>query len=623
MKTYEHAMPFGAGVREGAVHFRLWAPAQRQVTLLLESQPNEQTFPMTAAAGGWFELVTEAAGAGDRYRYLLEDGTRVPDPASRFQPDDVHGPSEVIDPRAYEWQHPEWRGRPWREAVIYEAHVGAFSDSGDYDGLREKLDHLVNLGVTALELMPVADFDGRRNWGYDGVLPFAPDSSYGRPEALKRLIDAAHGRGLMVLLDVVYNHFGPSGNWLGAYAPPFFTDRHHTPWGEAIDFTVGEVRRYFIDNALYWLCEYRFDGLRLDAVDQIRDDGEPHVLVELAQTVRSRIADRHVHLLLENDDNAAHLLGGGQCPPYVSTVGRTPSAAAPPTNGGQCPPYTAQWNDDFHHAAHVLATNEREGYYADYQATPAAAFARALAEGFVYQGEYSAYRGHARGKPSAALPPLAFVDFLQNHDQIGNRAFGERLSQLADPDAVEALTAIWLLAPAVPMFFMGQEWGATQPFLFFCDFHGGLADAVREGRRREFAKFAAFADPEARERIPDPNDPATFEASVLDWNAANTQKGQRTMDFVRELLGIRRTEIEPHLGEKVHGGEHVVHRGAFHVEWALADRSRLHLAANPCAEPATGFEWTLPGKRLYASPGDLPDGTVTRLPPWAVLWSRA
>src|SRR5690348_9270004 len=485
MKTYEHAMPFGAEVREGAVRFRLWAPAQRQVALLLESQPNERALPMTAAEDGWFELVTDAARAGDHYRYLLEDRNRVPDPASRFQPGDVHGSSEVIDPRAYEWRHPDWRGRPWREAVLYEAHVGAFSGTGDYEGLREKLDHLVDLGITALELMPLADFDGRRNWGYDGVLPFAPDSSYGRPGALKRLIDEAHGRGLMVLLDVVYNHFGPSGNWLDAYAPQFFTDRHHTPWGKAIDFAVGEVRRFFIDNALYWFCEYRFDGLRLDAVDQIRDDGEPHILAELARTVRSRVADRHVHLILENDDNAAHYLTRRQTtnnelpsfrrkPESILPSGESKMEDAPllrralraigfaDVRSGILPPqsgfrrdgdqqpllYTAQWNDDFHHAAHVLAAGEREGYYADYQAAPAAALARALAEGFIYQGEHSAYRGHSRGEPGATLPPLAFVDFLQNHDQIGNRAFGERLSRLAGNDAVEALTAIWLLAPA-------------------------------------------------------------------------------------------------------------------------------------------------------------------------------
>jgi malto-oligosyltrehalose trehalohydrolase len=606
MTTFQHKMPFGAEVREDAVRFRLWAPAQQAVSLHLESAGNERDLPMARGDDGWFELVTGDARAGDRYRYVLEDGTRIPDPASRFQPDDVHGPSEVIDPHAYTWRHPEWRGRPWREAVVYEAHVGTFSAGGDYDGMRGKLDHLADLGFTALELMPLADFDGRRNWGYDGVLPFAPDSSYGPPEALKSLIDDAHARGLMVLLDVVYNHFGPSGNWLGAYAPQFFTDRHHTPWGQAIDFSVGEVRRFFIDNALYWLGEYRFDGLRLDAVDQIRDDGEPHFLVELAQTVRSRIPARHVHLILENDDNAAHLLARRQ-----SQAEQNPQF------------YTAQWNDDFHHAAHVLATGEDSGYYADYAQRPAEALARALAQGFVYQGERSDYRDRDRGEPTESLPPLAFVDFLQNHDQVGNRAFGERLSQLAGADAVEALTAIWLLAPAIPMVFMGQEWGAKQPFLFFCDYHGELADAVREGRRREFAKFAAFADPQSRARIPDPHAESTFAASKLDWHASDTAEGTQRVGFVRELLRIRRTEIEPRLREDLHGGTYAVSGSALRVEWPLAGDARLHLLANPGADTASGLDWTLPGKRLYARPEGLPHDTITRLPPWSVHWSLA
>lgn len=646
--SFSHHMPFGAEVRPGHVRFRLWAPAQRQVTLLLESEPGERALPMAAAGNGWFELATDAARAGDRYRYLLEDGARVPDPASRFQPNDVHGPSEVVDPGDYAWRHPQWRGRPWREAVLYEVHVGAFSAAGDYDGLRHRLDHLADLGVTALELMPLADFDGRRNWGYDGVLPFAPDSSYGRPEALKRLIEAAHARNLMVLLDVVYNHFGPSGNWLGQYAPQFFTDRHHTPWGKAIDFTVGEVRRFFIDNALYWLCEYRFDGLRLDAVDQIHDDNEPDVLAELASTVRAHLVDRTVHLVLENDNNAPHYLTREQIPsnklPSFRPRIRSRSAAGRPTpepesilssNESKRDPcfrrddapmprlYTAQWNDDFHHAAHVLATGERGGYYTDYQQAPAAALARALAEGFVYQGEHSAYRGRSRGEPSGSLPPLAFVDFLQNHDQIGNRAFGERLSRLASADAVDALTAIWLLAPSVPLLFMGQEWAATQPFLFFCDFHGELATAVREGRRREFAKFTAFADPEARERIPDPNADATFLASTLDWNEARTAEGQRSLQAVRELLRIRRAEIQPYVGENLRGGACTVAGSALRVEWPLAGGARLHLAANPSAEPATDLEWTVPGKPLFARPRDLPGATITRLPPWSVFWSRA
>ncbi|HJU07695.1 MAG TPA: DUF3459 domain-containing protein, partial [Rhodanobacteraceae bacterium] len=419
-------------------------------------------------------------------------------------------------------------------------------------------------------------------------------------EALKRLIDAAHERGLMMFLDVVYNHFGPSGNYLNLYAPQFFTERHRTPWGAAIDFAQPPVREFFIHNALYWLEEYRFDGLRFDAVDQIRDDSETHILEEIAQTVRARLPDRHIHLVLENDNNDAHLLQR--------------EAGAPRF-------YSAQWNDDFHHAAHVLATGESGGYYMDYAPAPAAALARALAEGFVYQGEQSVYRDRARGQRSTQLPPLAFMDFLQNHDQIGNRAFGERLSALADVHAAEALHAILLLAPSIPLLFMGQEWGSTQPFLFFCDYRGELADAVREGRRREFGKFAAFADPSARERIPDPNAETTFAVSTLDWSKAELDLLRR-MELIRQLLEIRHREIVPRLSEDLHAGRYELADGrAFRVEWMLAEGTRLHLVAHLAAKSIGGLDWTLPGRRLFASQ-DFPTAErITTLPAWCVAWS--
>ena len=614
-----HDMPFGAQMRDDGVRFRLWAPAQRAPKLLLDPDAKERALPMAPRDDGWFECATDAAHAGSRYFYQLDDGRRVHDPASRFQPDDVHGASEVIDPSDYDWRIPDWRGRPWRETVLYELHLGAFA--GNYDGARRKLDHLADLGVTALELMPLADFEGRRNWGYDGVLPFAPDASYGRPEALKRLIDAAHERGLMMFLDVVYNHFGPSGNYLNLYAPQFFTGRHHTPWGAAIDFAQPRVREFFVQNALYWLEEYRFDGLRFDAVDQIRDDGETHILEEIAQTVRSCIPDRRIHLVLENDNNDAQLLQRGSGAPRF---------------------YSAQWNDDFHHAAHVLATGESGGYYMDYvqqssfaiipdcenqkadvhvRTFPLAALARALAEGFVYQGEHSAYRNRARGEPSAQLPPLAFVDFLQNHDQIGNRAFGERLSALADVRSAEALHAILLLAPSIPLLFMGQEWGSTQPFLFFCDYQGELADAVREGRRREFGKFAAFADPSARERIPDPNAETTFAVSTLDWSKAELDLLGR-LELIRQLLEIRHREIVPRLSEDLHAGRYELADGrAFRVEWPLADGTLLHLIAHLAAGSIDDLDWTLPGRRLFASPDFPATEHITTLPPWSVAWS--
>ncbi|MGH8115767.1 MAG: malto-oligosyltrehalose trehalohydrolase [Rhodanobacteraceae bacterium] len=646
---FAHTMPFGAQVCEEGVRFRLWAPAQNAVRLVIELDGGEHELAMTRDAHGWFALTTDAARAGTRYGYRLDDGTRVPDPASRFQPEDVHAASEVIDPGAYAWQHPDWHGRPWRETVLYEAHVGAFSDGGDYEGARRKLDHLAGLGVTAVELMPLADFEGRRNWGYDGVLPFAPDAAYGRPESLKALIDAAHARGLMMFLDVVYNHFGPSGNHLHKYAPQFFTGREHTPWGAAIDFSGREVRDFFIHNALYWLGEYRFDGLRLDAVDQIRDASRPHILDELAQAVRAHVSDRHVHLVLENDDNAAHYLrrkGQNAVAPAKAGVQsnisrervnldsglrrndeaedlRRNAGVEHARDTGTPRHYTAQWNDDFHHAAHRLATGEANGYYVDYP-QPVTAFARALAEGFVYQGERSGWRDRARGEPSAALPPLAFVNFLQNHDQTGNRAFGERLAALADAQAVEALTAILLLAPAVPLLFMGEEWGSTGPWLFFCDYTGELSDAVREGRRREFSKFAVFANPMARERIPDPNAGDTFVASRLDWREPTTHPGQHHLGLVRTLLDIRRCEIVPRLAETLHGGRfRVAHARAVFVEWTLADDARLQLAANPTAVPASGLDWHLSGRRLYAHPDGPASEHVTDLPAWSVIWSLA
>ena len=447
-------MPFGAQLEgSGRVRFRLWAPAARQTTLLLMRDGCRETHPMRGDGEGWFAAEVSAA-AGARYAFLIGDGPAVPDPASRFQPEGPAGPSEVIDPRDFAWSDSGWRGRPWEEAVVYELHVGAFSAAGDFRGALARLDHLAELGVTAIELMPLAECAGRRNWGYDGVLLFAPAVRYGRPEQLKQLVQSAHQRGLMVLLDVVYNHFGPEENHIPRYAPDFFTERYRTPWGAAIDFEGPRsrtVRDFFVHNALYWLHEYHLDGLRLDAVHSIRDASEPDILREIAERVRGRFeGESHVHLILENDANAPGLLE------------RRPD--------GRPRWFTAQWNDDLHHALHVLVTGERDGYYVDYADAPARHLGRALTEGFSYQGEASGFRGGARrGEPSAHLPPTAFVAFLQNHDQIGNRALGGRIDRLADAQAVRAATAVILLAPCVPLLFMGEEWAAEQPFPFFCD----------------------------------------------------------------------------------------------------------------------------------------------------------
>ena len=473
----------GAEIRpEGGVRFRLWAPAHERISLSLE--PEGRLLPMHSTGEGWHELALDEAAAGTLYRFELPDGLKVPDPASRFQPQDVHGPSEVIDPAAYRWTDQGWRGRPWHEAVLYELHVGAFTEEGTFRAAIGRLDHLAKLGVTALEIMPIADFPGRWNWGYDGVLPYAPNSSYGRPEDFKALIEAAHQRGLMVLLDVVYNHFGPDGNYLSTYAPAFFTKRHKTPWGDAINYDGKRskpVREFVIENALYWIKEFHLDGLRLDAVHAIKDDSRKDVLDELAERVRAEAADRHVHLVLENEENESRRLARG--------------ADGKPLH------YTAQWNDDVHHVLRTAATGEDKGYYAEYLGDTKK-LGRALAEGFAFQGEMMEYRGEPRGEPSAGLPPTAFIAFIQNHDQVGNRAFGERITAIAEPEAVRAIAAVYLLLPQVPMLFMGEEWAASQPFPFFCDFSGELANSVRKGRRKEFAKFPEFKDEKSGSAFP-------------------------------------------------------------------------------------------------------------------------
>jgi maltooligosyltrehalose trehalohydrolase len=572
----------------------LWAPAQQQVCLALEGEA--EALRMERGADGWHELDTFRARAGTRYRYQLTDGMLVPDPASHFQPDDVMGPSEVIDHAAHRWADARWRGRPWHTAVIYELHVGAFTAAGTFAAIIERLPHLASLGITAIELMPIGDFPGRYNWGYDGVLPFAPDATCGRPESLKALIDAAHERGLMVLLDVVYNHFGPEGNFLGLYAPEFFTQRHHTPWGAAVNFD-GErtraVRDFVIENALYWLEEFHFDGLRLDAVHHLIDDSPQHILEELAETVPERLAGRQVHLILENEENQASRL-------------RRDSAHAPVH-------YTAQWNDDLHHVLHTAATGEAHGYYQDYRADDVK-LGRALAEGFAFQGEVMSCRGSARGEPTDELPPVAFVAFLQNHDQIGNRAFGERLGRLAAPAALRAVNAIYLLLPQIPLLFMGEEWNAAQPFVFFCDFKGELAAAIREGRRKEFAAFPAFSAQHPGQRIPDPDDPATFTAAKLDWRAADSSECRAAQDRYRSLLGVRQREIIPRIpliGSRAASIESLG-AGALRIQWRVGEEI-LHLMVN-----LNDASVAAPASLLWAEGGVSGEGLLL---PWTVLWS--
>lgn len=582
------AARFGPELTASGALFRLWAPAAKAVEAIVEGTRHG----MARSEGGWFSAEVPGVSAGARYRFRIDDELDVPDPASPFQPEDVAGPSQIVDHAAFTWRATDWRGRPWHETALLECHVGTFSPQGTYRGLIDKLDHVTDTGITAIELMPIADFPGRRNWGYDGVLWYAPDHSYGSPDDLRELIDTAHLRGMMVFLDVVYNHFGPEGNYLGRYAPQFFMESS-TPWGMAIDYTVPEVRAFAIENAVHWLDDYRFDGLRLDAVHALAEPGGLTMLAELSKAAGrlGRESGRHIHLVLENDDNRSSILD--------------PSTATP---AGR---YRAQWNDDYHHAWHVLLTGETHGYYADYAAKPRKMIATMLAQGFAYQGEPSQHRGgKARGEPADALPPAAFVNFLQNHDQIGNRALGDRLEWSASTAAVEAALAITLLAPMPPLLFMGEEWGARTPFPFFCDFKGDLADAIRAGRRNEFAEaYETFGDD-----VPDPLAASTFEAAKLDW-AKRDGEGNARYRLVKGLLDVRKSEIMPVLAGASFGHAEFQQSNVLTAQWKLRNRSVLALIANLSDETTTRGHAAFRGRPIWG--GQAPE----RLPPWSVFWA--
>lgn len=590
-------MPFGASVRpDGRVRFRLWAPACEGIDLVIEGAAAVR---MNAVADGWHELVTAQAGVGTRYQFGLPNGMLVPDPASRSQPEDVHAASEVIDPRSFVWTDAGWMPRPWAESVVYELHIGAFTAEGTFAAAIDRLDHLVSLGITVIEIMPLADFPGSRNWGYDGVYLYAPDASYGTPNDLRQLVDAAHGRGLAVLLDVVYNHFGPEGNYLSAYAPHFFTAKHKTPWGDAINYdgdSSSVVRDFVVHNALYWIQEFHIDGLRLDAIHAIIDDSETPLVIELAERVRLLEVGRPVPILVENEDNDAADLA---------------RVAGKPNR------YTAQWNDDVHHALHTAATGEKTGYYADYVGDTDK-LGRALAEGFAFQGELMPFRGSARGEPSASLPPDAFVSFVQNHDQIGNRAFGDRLAAFAPAAAVRAVTAVCLLLPQVPMLFMGEEWGTLRPFSYFCDFSGDLGEAVRKGRMEEFKHDPDFAGKGGRaDEIPDPQAEETFRSAKLDWAEIDQPAKSATLEWYKRILAARKAEVIPLIPTMDRGGTYtVIGRLAVSVDWTTTIGMTLRLEANLKDSAQPGFE-VAAGRSLWT------EGTVigTALGPWSLRWS--
>ena len=574
--SFSFETTWGTQIGAEGTRFRLWAPSAGTVDLALapEGMAPLAFESMKRNDEGWWEIVTTRVPVGGGYGFRVDDGRTVPDPAARAQMGDVHWLSRLVDPNAHEWKTADWRGRPWHEAVFYELHVGTFTADGTFDAVIDRLDHLRDTGITAVELLPVAQFGGQRGWGYAGTLLYCPHAAYGAAEGLKRLVDAAHARGLMVFLDVVYNHFGPDGNYIPGYLPEFFHPDIHTPWGPAIAYDKEPVRRFMIENALYWLTEYRIDGLRLDAIDSIKDVTDVPFVRELAARVREGVTDRHVHITTEDDRNITWHIERNE--------------------DGSIPLVSGEWNDDFHHTAHVIATNDQEGYYGDYDPTSTVEMARALASGFVYQDTPSKRRERNVGHPSGHLPPTAFVHFLQNHDQIGNRAFGDRLRSLGSARACDCLLSILLLSPQIPLLFQGEEFGDTNSFCFFTDFHGELATAVSKGRRQEFKSFAAFEDPEAAEVFPDPNDERTFEVSRLDWSQCIRPIQRRRLQVTAKLLGIRREVLMPLLAGAPGGcGTAFADGRAFVVSWQLAEGQVYHLVAN-----LQDASWTTPDSLL-------------------------
>lgn len=588
-----HQMPFGAEVqRDRSVAFRIYAPAADRIRLQIEGK--SETLSMIPESSGWHRLSTSEASPGTRYVFVLPSGLSVPDPASRYQPCDVSGPSEVVDPCAFKWRCTGWKGRAWEEAVLYELHVGTFTSEGTFASAMPKLKHLAALGITGIELMCLADFPGNRNWGYDGVLLYAPDSAYGRPEDMKAFIDAAHSNGIMVVLDVVYNHFGPEGNYLPDYFPQVCSPVHTTPWGRAFNFDGPgsiEVREFIIHNALYWIEEFQVDGLRLDASHAMIDEGPKHVLDELRDRIVATAKGRHVHLILEHEQNTSQRLT------------RDPQGVALS--------YTAQWNHDITHLlAAVLGKSCEERQSDDGGETDK--LCRALARGFVIAAE------EMHKKLDDRVPPTAFVAFVQTHDLIGNRIFGDRLNSIVSADALRAISAILLLSPQVPLLFMGQEWGASTPFPFFCDYHGDLADAVRQGRCDQLTKQDPAPSREELARAPDPQADSTMRSAQLKWNELEKEEHADWFRWHQRILRVRAQKIIPSLAEltRTCGQYEVLGPGVFRVVWELGSRRQLTLWANLCAT-ATEMRSSPDGREIWVE-GSHQDAKAG---PWSVRWS--
>lgn len=552
--------PYGTKfLEDGSVKFNFWAPDAKDVKLCIKYKDSIKEFQMEKNKYGMHTITTNEAIEGMLYGYKVNEELIVPDPASRYQPQDVYELSQLVNPEKFDWEEDyDWKGKTWEETILYELHTGTFTPEGSFKALEEKLNYFIELGVNAIELMPVADFPGKRNWGYDGVLIYSPDSSYGTPDDLKNLIKSAHKKGLMVFLDVVYNHFGPDGNYLYTYAKSkFFNEKIKTPWGDAINFKNKYVRNFFINNALYWLNEYHFDGLRFDAFHEIFDDSTPNIIEELATKIKENISNgKQIHLVIENGKNESR---------YLEKA------------------YDAQWNDDFHHCVHVLTTGEKGSYYAGYtkEVTDKPAsyhLAKTLTEGFAYQGKRTLYKGGIlRGEKSSHLPLYRFVNFIQNHDQVGNRAFGERISVLSNENLIKAAACLYLLAPSIPLMFMGEEWSSKSPFYFFCNFNEELSNAVRTGRREESANFSQISDPKIKDSIPDPSLEKTFLDSKLNWEDLKEESYKQMLDFYRQLISIRKEKIIPIIKKIKKRSFEIYSDISFSVTWDIKQRDKTKL----------------------------------------------
>ena len=581
--------PFLGAWRAGnETRFRVWAPETSRIEVALDTSADRTlVFPLARSADGFFQGANAGIRAGDLYRYRVDGRGPHPDPASRYQPQGVHGPSQVVDAGQFPWTDDQWNGSHLEDLIIYEIHVGTFTPEGTFAAARSKLPILRDLGVTAVELMPVGDFPGSRNWGYDGVALFAPARCYGPPDDLRGFVDEAHRLGLAVHLDVVYNHLGPDGAYHGVFSPYYFSRQHKSPWGAAINFDGSHsvpVRHFLIENALHWIHEYHIDGLRLDATHAMVDESPRHFLAELSAAVRASLQGCRRHVLLAAED-----------------VRNLACVVKPESESGWG--LDTVWSDDFHHEMRRCLAGDHDGYFEDFEGT-AADIATTARQGWFYCGQYARYFGERRGTDPAGIPPQRFVFFIQNHDQVGNRAFGDRLHHQIELAAYRAAAALLLLLPQTPLLFMGQEWAASTPFLYFTDHYPELGKLVTKGRRNEFSHFMAFADPEIRRQIPDPQDPNTFTASRLLWEEREIEPHASTLRFYQKLLALRRSE--PALRVREANNYEVVAldqdvllllRRADHASTLLAvvrlrGAGVADLRGNPHAAPGAGLRWT-------------------------------